>query len=87
MAIIPSTMTEGDQVFAAYMGPYREKDGAHRLTITVNSAATGRMLAHAEILVMTRDSGVALGDAIREVIVREVPPPIASASGNFEGHN
>lgn len=87
MAIIPSTMTEGDQVFCAYMGPYREKNGESRMTITVHSAATGRMIAHAEILIATRDSGVALGDAIREIVVREVAPPLHSVSNDFEGKN
>lgn len=87
MAIIPPTMTQGDQVFASYMGPFREKGGEHRMVITINSAATGRMIAHAEILVASRDSGIALGDAIREVVLREVPPPIASISNDFEGKN
>jgi hypothetical protein len=87
MAIIPPTMTKGDEVFAAYMGPYREKNGEHRMTLTIHSAATGRMIAHAEILVATRDSGIALGDAIREVVTREVPPPLHSVNNDFEGHN
>lgn len=87
MAIIPPTMTKGDEVFAAYMGPYREKNGEHRMILTVHSAATGRMIAHAEVMVASRDSGVALADALREVVIKEVPPPLHPISHDFEGKN
>jgi len=87
MSIIAPSMNKGDEVFAAYMGPYREKNGENRITLTIHSAATGRMIAHAEILVASRDAGIALGDAIREIVAREVAPPIHSASTDFEGHN
>ena len=86
MAIIPPSMTKGDEVFAAYMGPYRERNGEHRLILTIHSAATGRMIAHAEIMVASRDSGNALADALNAVITKEVPPPIHSAT-DFDDHN
>lgn len=81
--IIPPSMTEGQQIFASYMPPIREKDGSWRLMITVSTLPPNvRMIAHGEFRVATRDSGIALGEAIKAIVTREVPPPIVGANGN-----
>lgn len=86
MAIIPPSMAtdEGLAVFASYMGPFRNSDGSHRMVITVNSVPTAtapiRMLAMAEIHCASRDAGVALGDAIGKIVVKEIAPTLATPS-------
>jgi hypothetical protein len=81
--IIPPSMTEGQQIFASYMPPVRERDGSWRIMVTVSTVPPNiQMIAYGEFRVATRDSGIALGEAIKAIVAKEVPPPIHTANGN-----
>lgn len=75
--IIPPSMTQGAEIFVSYMDPIRNKDGSWTIAGTVHTVPPNiQQVAIFECRVLTRDSGIALGEAIKQIVVKEVPPPI-----------
>ena len=79
-SIIPPSMAgkNGNEVFLSYMEPIRNKDNSWSISVTVHTCPPNiQMIAQCELRVLKRDSGIALADAIKMVVMKEVPPPIA----------
>jgi hypothetical protein len=81
--IIPPSMTQGAEIFVSYMDPIRNKDNSWTISLTIHTVPPKvQMIATAEFRVLTRDVGIALGEAIKQIVVQVVPPPIHTANGN-----
>ena len=82
-SIIPPSMAgnTGNEVFLSYMEPIRNKDNSWTISVAVHTCPPNiQMIAQGEFRVLTRDSGIALADALKMVVMKEVPPPIATPS-------
>jgi hypothetical protein len=71
-------MTQGADIFASYMDPIRNKDNSWTISVNIHTVPPNIVLiAQCEFRVRTRDAGIALAEAIKQIVIKEVPPPLA----------
>jgi hypothetical protein len=81
--IISPAQAQTPNVMISYMDPVRHKDDSWEFDVTIHSIeGQPQRVVNCQFRVLNREFGIALADAIKQVVMKEISPTLHKPNGN-----